>query len=105
MVVNVCNKSFSFLAKLMAPCSQFLYCMIAIIFALLHPSVIFVPLIPLNILAFFSDLKLRQSCSIFSFNKRFFLLLAMAFTCALYIYNLTQLQKNTTILSKYRQEK
>ena len=76
--------------------------MIAIIFALLHPSIIFVPLIPVTILAFFSDVQ--ASCTIFSFTKRLFLLLAMVFTCALYVYNLTQLHKNDTLLAKWRQE-
>ena len=99
---SVCSKGFSFFAKLMTPVSQFLFCMIAIIFALLHPSIIFVPLIPVTILAFFSDLQ--ASCSVFSFTKRLFLLLAMAFTCALYLYNLAQLQKNDTLMAKWRQE-
>lgn len=56
---SVINKSFSFLAKIMAPISQFLFCMVAIIFALLHPSVVFLPLIPFTILGFFTNLKQR----------------------------------------------
>ena len=104
LVVNVCNKSFSFFERLMAPCSQFLYCTIAIIFAFMHPSVMFVPLIPVTILGFFSDHKIKP-CSVFSFSKGLFLLLVMAFTCTLYLYNLIMLQKNTSLISKWRHEK
>lgn len=88
LVKSVCSKSFSFFAKLAAPISQFTFCMLAIIFALLHPSVVFVPLIPFLILSFFTDLKSRQSCTLFSLSKRLFLLLAVTFTGALYMYHL-----------------
>jgi len=91
LITSVCNKSFSFIAKLLAPISQFTFCMVALIFILLHPSVMFVPLIPLTILAFFTDLKNRRKCSMFGFAKGLMLLLAIAFTVTLYVYNLVQL--------------
>ena len=86
---SVCNKSFSFFAKLLAPISQFFFCMIALIFILLHPSIVFVLLIPVTILAFFTDLRNKQSCNMFSFARTLVLLFSMAFTAALYFYHLT----------------
>jgi len=88
LVKTACNKSFSFFAKLIAPISQFGYCMVALIFAFLHPSIVFVPLVPLTILGFFTDLGKGQSCNIFTFSKGIFLVIAMAFTCSLYVYHL-----------------
>lgn len=60
LITSVCNKSFSFFAKLLAPISQFFFCMVALIFAFMHPSIIFAPLIPLTIMAFFTDLKVKD---------------------------------------------
>ena len=105
LVNSVCNKSFSFFTKLMAPISQFLFCMLAIIFSLVHPSVIFVPIIPIIIMAFFTDHRKKSSCNTFSVMKRLFLFLAIAFTSAFYLYNLIQLHKNDNILSKWREAK
>lgn len=105
LVKTACNKSFSFFAKLIAPVSQFCYGMVALIFAFLHPSVVFVPMVPLTILGFFTDLSKGQKCNVFNFTKGIFLLSAMAFTCALYVYHLVQLQKNDTLLSKWKQQK
>lgn len=105
LITSVCNKSFSFFAKLLAPISQFFYCMIALIFILLHPSVVFALVFPIMILAFFSDLKSRKSCNMFTLARGLTLIFAMVFTVALYIYHLTQLHQNDTLLSKWRQEK
>lgn len=98
----MCNKSFSFIAKLLAPIAQFAFCMVALVFALLHPSVVFVPLIPLTILAFFTDLKQRSACQMFGFARGLMLIFAMTFTMTLYVYNLIQLQQNDTLLAKWK---
>jgi len=105
LVKSICDKSFSFFAKLMAPVSQFLFCMLAVIFSLLHPSVIFVPLIPLMIFAFFSDLRKKPACSLFSVSKRLFILVAMTYTLAFYLYSLVSLYKNNSIMAKWRASK
>ena len=103
LVQSICDKSFSFLSKLLAPISQFLFCMLAIIFSLMHPSVIFVPLIPLMILAFFTDQRQSPTCSLFSIAKRLFLIVAMAFTMAFYITQLVSLHKNNSVMAKWRE--
>ena len=85
----------------MAPVSQFLFCLLALIFSLMHPSVVFVPMIPLIIMAFFSDLR-SPTYSLFSVTKRLFILVAMTFTFAFYLYNLIQLHKNNSVMAKWR---
>ena len=100
VVMSVCTKSFSFFAKLMAPVSQFLYCLVAIVFSLMHPSALFVPLVPVMILAFFTDTKKSPACSVFSIAKSFFLISAIAFTVTLYLYQLYSLQKNDSHLTQ-----
>ena len=89
----------------MAPVSQFLFCMIALIFAFLHPSIVFVPMVPLVILAFFSDLSQGVKCNVFTVSSKLFMLLTIVFTVILNIYSLTQLHQNDTLLSKWRQSK
>ena len=102
---SVCDKNISFVSKLLAPVSQFSFCILAIIFSLLHPSVVFVPLIPLMVLAFFTDLRKSPSCSLFSVTKRLFLMIAATFTLAFYFYTLVTLQKTDSIMSKWRRSK
>ena len=66
-VINI-KQSFSSLTQ---PISHFLFCFVAILFVLLHPSAIYVPFLPILMLAFFSSSQ--NSCGIFRVTSKIFI--------------------------------
>ena len=103
LVTKVSMKNSSFVSSILTPLSQFLFCTVAILFAFLHPSALFVPFIPILIMAYFSDSKDHQSCcNMFRLTSRLFLLVTTLFTFAFYAYQLYTLNKKDTLLSKWQ---
>ena len=89
LVAKVSSKSSSSASSILMPLSQFLFCTVAILFAFLHPSALFVPFIPVLIMAYFSDAKDHASCcNVFRLSSRLFVAVTTVFILALYAYQL-----------------
>jgi hypothetical protein len=58
------GKRISFTMRIFKPVSSFMFCSITIVFAILHPSVIFLALLPFLILGYFIKHSYRKCLSI-----------------------------------------
>ena len=106
LAAKVSTKSSSLAYNILMPLSQFLFCTVAIMFAFLHPSALFVPFIPLLIMAYFSDFRDHASCcNMFRLSSRLFIFVTTVFIVALYAYQLYTLNQKQTLLSKWKEQK
>ena len=105
-MAKVSTKSSSLAYTIVTPLAQFLFCTVGILFAFLHPSALFVPFIPVLIMAYFSDAKEHRSCcNMFRLTSRLFIATTTLFVLALYAYQLYTLNKRDTLLAKWQDRK
>lgn len=87
-IVAEINKKKSYTERLLQPVSSFLFCTTGLLFILGHPSVVFVPLLPLIITAFFLDSKSASTGVLKLWVMTVFWVEVAAFVAALTLYQL-----------------
>jgi hypothetical protein len=99
-VINVSSNS---LNSLIVPVSHFLFCALAVLFVLLHPSALYAPFLPLIMLAFF--FQPGPDSRYYSIISKIFISITSFFLAALFAYQLYSLISEDSLLAKWRMTK